>query len=112
MEVRRLLVDGRDVDALLVAQGPWERRRGLLGRDGLEGGLLLERARSVHSVGMRFDLDVAFVDRGGVVVAVQRLRRHRLSRTVWRSRAVLEAQAGAFRRWGLQAGSVVTWDLS
>jgi uncharacterized protein len=42
-----------------------ERRRGLLGRDGLDPGhgMLLERARSVHTFGMRFSIRVAFLDR-------------------------------------------------
>ena len=41
-----------------------ERARGLLGRDGLHPGeaLLLEGARSVHTVGMRFEIGVAFLD--------------------------------------------------
>ncbi|MGZ8567006.1 MAG: DUF192 domain-containing protein [Actinomycetota bacterium] len=41
-----------------------ERARGLLGRDGLHPGeaLLLEGARSVHTVGMRFQITVAFLD--------------------------------------------------
>ncbi len=37
------------------------RRRGLLGRDGLDGVFVLT-ARSVHTVGMRFAIDVAFCD--------------------------------------------------
>ena len=35
---------------------------GLLGRDGIEGALLLRPARSVHTLGMRFAIDVAFCD--------------------------------------------------
>ena len=47
-----------------VPQTRRERARGLLGRDGLHPGeaLLLERARSVHTVGMRFEIAVAFLD--------------------------------------------------
>lgn len=42
-----------------------ERTRGLLGRDGLERGhgMLFERARSVHTFGMRFSIRVVFLDR-------------------------------------------------
>ena len=42
--------------------------RGLLGRDGIDGAMLLRPARSVHSVGMRFPIDVAFCDQDLVVV--------------------------------------------
>ena len=38
-----------------------DRRKGLLQRDGIEGALLIDRCRSVHTIGMRFALDVAFV---------------------------------------------------
>jgi uncharacterized membrane protein (UPF0127 family) len=30
--------------------------------------------------------------------------RHRVSRLVWRSRVVIEAEAGSFARWNLQPG--------
>ena len=103
----RLVVDGRDVAPLEPATSVRARTRGLLGRDGIDGALLLRPASSVHGIGMRFDLDVAFVDRHGVVLRVVRLRRGRATRVVLRSRAVLEAEAGAFARWGLGRGSRV-----
>jgi uncharacterized membrane protein (UPF0127 family) len=92
---------------LEVASTRRARRRGLLGRDGIEGGLVLRPARAVHSFGMRFDLDVAYLDGDDVVIEVGRLRRNRLGRPRWRARAVLEAEAGAFERWGLRVGDHV-----
>jgi len=83
------------------------RRRGLLGRDGINGVLVLTPARAVHTLGMRFDLDVAFVARDGTVLDMCRMRRNRLGLPRWRSRSVLEAEAGAFERWGLRVGDVV-----
>ena len=99
-----LLRDGEVLASLEVAATRGERRRGLLGRDGIEGALLLQRARSVHSFGMRFPLDVAWCDRDLTVLRVARLPRHRLTRPVLRAHAVLEAEAGSFERWGLQPG--------
>jgi uncharacterized membrane protein (UPF0127 family) len=92
---------------LEVASTRRARRRGLLGRDGIEGGLVLTPARAVHTFGMRFDLDVAYLDRRGVVLEVRRMRRNRLGRPRLRARSVLEAEAGAFERWGLRVGDVV-----
>ena len=42
-----------------------ERRRGLLGRDGLDAGtgMLFERAASIHTIGMRFPIDAVFLGR-------------------------------------------------
>ena len=99
-----LLRDGEVLASLEIAESPRDRRRGLLGRDGIEGAILLRPARSVHTVGMRFPLDVAFCDADLRVVRVVRMPRHRVSRLVWRSRAVIEAEAGAFDRWKLRPG--------
>jgi uncharacterized membrane protein (UPF0127 family) len=99
-----LLRDGDVLASLEVADSGAARRRGLLGRDGIDGALLLQPCRSVHSLGMRFPLDVAWCDRDLVVLRTARLARHRLSRPVWRAGAVIEAEAGAFARWGLQVG--------
>ena len=51
---------------------------GCCGRDHLEGALVLQPCRWVHTIGMRFPLDVAFVDDGGPVVKVVRMERHRV----------------------------------
>jgi uncharacterized protein len=99
-----LLRDGEVLASLEVAGDRRARSRGLLGRDGVDGALLLRPCRSVHTVGMRFPIDVAFCDGDLRVLRVVTMPRHRLSRLVWRSRAVVEAEAGAFARWGLQAG--------
>jgi hypothetical protein len=58
-----------------VPEGWRERARGLLGRDGLTPGqaMLFERARSVHTFGMRFTIRVAVLDRRLRVLAVVRL---------------------------------------
>ncbi len=91
-----------------VAEAPGARVRGLLGRDGLDGALLIPRCRSVHTLGMRFAIDVAFLDRRGKVVSiVAPMRRWRLGRTRWRASQVLEAEAGAFERWELAVGDVL-----
>ena len=99
-----LLRDGEVLASLQVATWRRDRRRGLLGRDGFEGALLIERARSVHSLGMRFPLDVAFCDGDLVVVRTMRLEPHRMTRPVAGARCVIEAEAGMFAHWELHAG--------
>ena len=99
-----LLRDGDVLASLEVAESAGARRRGLLGRDGIDGALLLQPCRSVHTLGMRFPIDVAWCDRDLVVLRTARMSRHRMSRPVPRARAVVEAEAGTFSRWGLTAG--------
>ena len=99
-----LLRDGEVLASLELAQGRGARRRGLLGRDGIDGALLLRPARSIHTVGMRFPIDVAWCDDDLVVLRVATVGRHRLTAPVRRARAILEAEAGSFARWGLAPG--------
>jgi uncharacterized membrane protein (UPF0127 family) len=99
------LLRGGDVLASLeVATTRGARRKGLLGRDGIDGALWLERTRWVHTLGMRFPIDVAYVDAEGVVLKLTTMPRQRVGLPMPRARSVIEAQAGTFERWKLQCG--------
>ena len=99
-----LVREGEVLASLDVAESFGARLRGLLGRDGLDGALLIRPAKSVHTVGMRFPIDVAFCDRDMRVVATTTMGRHRIGLPRMRARCVVEAEAGAFERWRLQPG--------
>lgn len=89
-----------------------QRRRGLLGRDSLDGALLIDKCRSVHTVGMRFAIDVAFVSidaRSLTVNAVVVMATSRLGLPRFTSNAVLEAEVGSFAHWDLHVGQ--RWGL-
>lgn len=102
-----LVCDGRTVAPVEVARTRSARRRGLLGRDGINGALLLAPARSVHTMSMRFAIDVAHLAVDGTVLRTTQMSPNRLGAPVWRARAVVEAEAGSFARWGLRTGSAV-----
>ncbi len=99
-----LLREGDVLAAAEVAASLGERTKGLLGQSGYEGAMVLPRTRSVHTFGMRFTIDVAVCDKDMVVVRVTRLRPWRISVPCKGGRSVIEAQAGAFERWGLRVG--------
>jgi uncharacterized membrane protein (UPF0127 family) len=99
-----LLRDGEVLASLDMARTRRERSKGLLGRDGISGALWLEPARSVHTVGMRFPIDVAFCDPDGVVLRVITMHRYRVALPVLKARSVVEAEAGTFAHWNLQPG--------
>lgn len=110
---RGVLVVGEGEDAVTVpleiAVSYRARTRGLLGRDAVDGALLLSPANSVHTFGMRMPIDVAYLDRGLRVLAVRTMPPGRLGRPRLRARHVLEAEAGAMARWGLRAGVRVSF---
>jgi len=99
-----LMRDGAVLANAEVASSYAERAIGLLGKSGYDGAFVLPRTKSVHSLGMRFALDVAFVDRDMCVLAIVGLVPWRMTRPRARCRTVVEAQAGAFERWGLRVG--------
>lgn len=99
-----LVRDGEVLASLEVAMTAEERRRGLLGRDGLDGVLLLKPARMVHTVRMRFPIDVIFCDAELRVVDIVTMAPNRVGRPRWKAGAVVEAPAGAAGRWNLQPG--------
>jgi uncharacterized protein len=101
-----LLVDGRAVGPLAVARTSKERGRGLLGTSGVAGALWLTRAPSVHMVGMRYPIDVAVLDRDGVVLKVATLRPWwGITRPRRGASVTVEAAAGAMTAWGVREGS-------
>ena len=100
-----LMREGEVLAAVEVAASRKARRKGLLGRDGIDGALLLQPARlGVHSFRMRFPLDVAFCDSDLVVRRVVCLQPWRMTRPSPLAPRVIEAEAGAFERWRLQPG--------
>jgi uncharacterized membrane protein (UPF0127 family) len=99
-----LLRDGEVLAAVEVAESFGARLRGLLGREGIEGAVLLRPAKSVHTIGMRFPLDVAFCRRDLTVLEVTTMGRFRIGYPRLRAHCVIEAERGAFERWRLQPG--------
>jgi len=102
-----LEVDGRVVALAELATDRRARARGLLGRSHIDGALVLLATRSVHTIAMTFTIDVALCDAALVVVAALTLPPGRVTRPRRGIRVVIEAEAGAFARWGLQRGSQI-----
>ena len=99
-----LLRGGEVLAAADVANTVAERTKGLLGRTGYDGALVIHHTSAVHSFGMRFAIDVAFLDRRLVVIDMTELKPWRMTLPRIRSRSVLEAERGAFERWKLRVG--------
>jgi protein-S-isoprenylcysteine O-methyltransferase Ste14/uncharacterized membrane protein (UPF0127 family) len=95
-------------ERLRTAETHWARLRGLLGTRALEpgDGLWLLRSRQVHMIGMRYPIDVAFLDDElRVLRAISGLAPGRISPRVSGASSVLELPAGTIRQAGLAEGS-------
>ena len=102
-----LVHDDKVLATLEVADSARGRARGLLGRDGFEGAILLAPARSIHTVRMRFAIDVAYLDGDDRVLRIVTMQPNRLGMPVMKARSVIEAEAGSFERWALRVGDRV-----
>lgn len=104
---RLLTDDGRELARIEMAETARERTRGLLGRSSLSTGhtMWLAPCRLIHTIGMRFAIDVVFLDRDARVVAIsERIPSFRLAWGGWRARGVLEFAAGEVARLRISSG--------
>jgi len=92
-----------------VAADSRTRRKGLLGRDGMDEGeaLAIVPCGGIHMFGMRFPIDVAFVRKDGrVVKCVHAIRPWRIALAPL-AFAAIELPAGVLRRTDTRAGDVL-----
>lgn len=103
----RLPDDAFPGSRMILATSMSKRLRGLLFADDAQAILLLAPCRDIHTFGMRFAIDVAFVDGTGEIIEVKRdllpnkrVRNHRAA-------AVLERKAIPRELW-FEVGEVVS----
>jgi uncharacterized membrane protein (UPF0127 family) len=91
---------------LMVAASMFERARGLLARKALRSrqGMLLRPCSLIHTVGMRYAIDVIYLDKTGRVVKVTEALVPGRVDGHWRARIVLEMAAHEARRCGIVLG--------
>lgn len=95
------------IGAATIARTAQERRTGLIGRTTLTHGegMVFPGTKSIHTFGMRFPIDVVFLDREQRVIhIVQQMPCSRVSPLVWRSAMALEMAAGTLALTGTELG--------
>lgn len=106
--VRLELASGAAVcERCVVADNPWSRLRGLLGRGRLPAGegILLRPCSSVHTTFMRFSIDVVFCDGDlRVLSVVPGLRPWRFAAKRG-AKVTIELAAGEAATRGVEAGA-------
>ncbi len=87
-----------------------QRRRGLLGRTGLdpEEGMYIIPCQWIHTFRMQFPIDVAFLAKDAHVLAVHHsLKPNRVSKIAFRAEGVLELSAGKLRVTNTEVGDII-----
>jgi len=100
-------------DRIRVAETSLSRMVGLLGQKSLEPGtgLLIFPSQAIHTVAMRFAIDVIFVDRDWRVVHLRpAMVPFRLTGIHWRARCVLELPVGVITQSSTAIGDQLSVD--
>ncbi len=99
------------LDEAEIADSFLMRLKGLLGRRGLmpRRGIIIMPCRSVHTLGMLFPIDLAFVDGNQRICRlIAALKPNRISPLVQEACCVIEAPAGTFRLGGTKVGDEIS----
>ena len=75
----------------------FSRMKGLLGKSSLAAGegLLIKPCKGIHTFGMRFPIDVLFLNKGNYVVAtIKNIKPNKMTRLYLEASSVIELPAG------------------
>lgn len=97
---------------IAVAKTYFRRLWGLLGHRSLnqEQGLLIQPCRRIHTLGMRFPIDVIFLDRQGVILKVVHALKPCRQAGAFKAHYTLELAAGSAQQHNLHLGDILQWD--
>lgn len=100
------------VENLQIANKPWSRIRGLLFKPALASnqGLALIPCNSIHSLGMRYAIDVIYLDKKNQVVKCSSdFKPNSLGPIVFKANAVIELPAGRLRGLDVRVGDQLSY---
>lgn len=98
------------VEDLRIAKTIFSRMKGLLFTDQLAPGhgLWLVPCNSIHSIGMRYSIDVIYLDKKNKIVRLtHELRPNRVGPLVWKAWSVIELPAGSLERIDVKVGDTL-----
>jgi len=97
------------VSDIELAETGWRRLKGLLGRSNRDffagKGLWIRPCQGIHTIGMAFSIDVAYLDSQGRILRVyHNLGPFRMTALMISARSVLELPAGTLKRTRTEIG--------
>jgi uncharacterized membrane protein (UPF0127 family) len=100
-------------DKVEMADSFFRRLKGLIGREGLNASeaLIIEPCSSIHTVGMKFSIDVLFLDKEDRVVGIRKnIRPYRFTRVFWKANRVVELPASSIVNSNTDIGDLIKID--
>ena len=99
-----------EVITVLIADNFFARFKGLMLKKSLNeiDALCIEPCNSIHTFFMRFDIDVIFIDKNGVIIKiVNAMKPSRVTPIVRRSVQVIETQGGFCKKKQIEVGMLL-----
>ena len=92
-----------------VANTFWKRLKGLIGKSvlGEDQGLFFPRCSQVHTWGMRFPIDVVWIDRTGKIEEIESLAPWKVSRYHKNAYGCIEVVSGGAAKQSWRVGSII-----
>lgn len=109
-EIYNLSKENKLLDNVKIADSFFTRLKGLLGESGLEPGegLIIKPCNSIHTFGMKFPIDIAFIDKDNKVVHIMdNTPKGKMSPIIKGAKYVIEARAGDFKARNLEVGDII-----
>lgn len=109
-KIMNLTIGNIILEKVEIANSFFTRLKGLLGRERLEKkeGLIIKPCNSVHTIGMKFPIDVAFVNNDDEIIhIIYSMFPGKFSHVIKNSKYVIEVNAGVFRNQGLKIGDKI-----
>lgn len=99
----RLITKENEVvlENVVIADSFFSRLKGLMGKNTIKDdeGLLIRPCNSIHSFFMKFNLDIAFIDKNFIVLEIYRdLAPNKLSKIYKKSKFVIESKTGSLNK--------------
>ncbi|MDD3853299.1 MAG: DUF192 domain-containing protein [Syntrophomonadaceae bacterium] len=101
------------IEQCILADSFTSRLKGLLGKKSITDreALILVPCDMVHTIGMRFPIDIVFVNREGLVLKIiENLQPNRIAARVSGAWAVIEMQNGMADASGIKPSLVLKWE--
>tara|TARA_R110000851_G_scaffold161068_2_gene304652 strand:- start:61199 stop:61549 length:351 start_codon:yes stop_codon:yes gene_type:complete len=102
---------GSVIESVIFANKTLSRLKGLLGKKGLtiQQGLLISPCNSIHTVGMKFDIDVIFLNKQNQVIKIKPSVKPTRMVSCLRSKKVLELASGSAQYNNISIGDSLSW---